>query len=183
MVACTAHLARHAGRIWRCRPCWLGSTGSEPWRDQRKLKDLDVAERQLNIQREQTNPTFMVTQDPPNCDDELDDEEEDAELQSARRVVTTLITCEVEMLSRLWTGWRRLVESEYWVWNWRVVVTHINSAVIRNRVMWSIDIVTVGVSSGCMVNLFLGGDMLQLAYYGTEGDEQALTVAVDFDGR
>lgn len=57
---------------------------SNRW-DQRKLKDLDVAERQLNIQREQTNPTFMVAnlQDPPNRDDELDDEEEDAELQSA----------------------------------------------------------------------------------------------------
>lgn len=32
------------------------------------------------------------------------------------------------MLNRLWTGWRRVVESEIWAWNWRVVVTYINSA-------------------------------------------------------
>ena len=69
-------------------PLLAGVYGFNNRWDQRAAKDLDTAERQLNIQREAVNPTFMVAslQDPPDHNgttDGTDDDEADQELRDA----------------------------------------------------------------------------------------------------
>lgn len=55
--------------------------------DSRQQKDLDIAERQINVARESVNPTFTIAKlkDPVDLDPKVEDEEEQLSRQEALR--------------------------------------------------------------------------------------------------
>ena len=70
-------------------PLLAGVYGFNNRWDQRAGKDLDIAERQINIQREAVNPTFMVAslKDPPDRDGSTKDPADDQESEELRDAV------------------------------------------------------------------------------------------------